>query len=626
VAEDTNLEGLFGGEAGGEQASASRGGSADALALAAALQAARDPELSRAASDYLAAQKHLVQLQIRHVDEELRLAIAAAKRKRYSDRIRNTLATLVALLVLGLVLAGVRLTVEALRDHSLVVDRFSVPADLAAQGLTPEALADSLVSRIGEIRDVANRNSFNVTEEVRGAAAGSVRVEIPQTGVSLDEVEHFAHRWLGHEVLVTGSVRDEGGDELVITLHIAGAEPINVKGSRSDLEGLIQQAAERAFENFDAVNYVIYLQVRGRGREAYEANLRAVRRIDERGATPRELGNIYSLLAAMDPDPHRAYERLLTSIDLDPKLTTGQIEGARMSESLGHDQAMFDFAGSALRTRVQDQPAQLRPGYPFMISEAQAYRDRALGDFAALRTDYDAYRNALPQLYSSQIEVDALLHDDLNAARAYARLSSAVGIDDDRIARASWYLSYAKGDWPSAASAAKTLVDAKTAGSAPAPNSASELKLQTLDRPHLAEAELMLGDLAAAARDMASSPQDCYLCTQLRARIAAAGGDWAQADRLFADSVRQAPDLPAAYFRWGESLIGAGRYAEAAQKLSLAHERGPRFADPLKAWGDALAKQGQLREAVSKYDQALKYAPGWTRLKSARDAAAHKIG
>ena len=51
-----------------------------------------------------------------------------------------------------LVLAVVRLTVEAIEDHSLVVERFSVPADLAAQGVSGEALADSLVNRVAAIR------------------------------------------------------------------------------------------------------------------------------------------------------------------------------------------------------------------------------------------------------------------------------------------------------------------------------------------------------------------------------------------------------------------------------------------------------------------------------------------
>ena len=39
-----------------------------------------------------------------------------------------------------------------------------------------------------------------------------------------------------------------------------------------------------------------------------------------------------------------------------------------------------------------------------------------------------------------------------------------------------------------------------------------------------------------------------------------------------------------------------------------------------------LARQGQWRAALAKYDAALKYAPAWTQLHQARDAAAKQAG
>ena len=57
-------------------------------------------------------------------------------------------------------------------------------------------------------------------------------------------------------------------------------------------------------------------------------------------------------------------------------------------------------------------------------------------------------------------------------------------------------------------------------------------------------------------------------------------------------------------------------------KLKDANQRGPHWADPLKAWGDVLVKQGKTKEALAKYDEALKYAPNWKQLKEAREAVA----
>jgi hypothetical protein len=54
--------------------------------------------------------------------------------------------------------------------------------------------------------------------------------------------------------------------------------------------------------------------------------------------------------------------------------------------------------------------------------------------------------------------------------------------------------------------------------------------------------------------------------------------------------------------------------------LSVANQRGPHWADPLKSWGDVLAKQEHGKEARTNYDEALTYAPNWAALKAAGEA------
>jgi tetratricopeptide (TPR) repeat protein len=142
--------------------------------------------------------------------------------------------------------------------------------------------------------------------------------------------------------------------------------------------------------------------------------------------------------------------------------------------------------------------------------------------------------------------------------------------------------------------------------------------LETRYRPWVAYAYAMNGDVQSASALIARSPADCYLCVRIRALIASSAGDRAGAQRWFSEAVRQAPDLPAAYREWGAALFGWGELAGAAEKLALAHEKGPRCADPLKAWGDVLAKQGKTTEALAKYDEAVRLAPEWGALKSAR--------
>jgi tetratricopeptide (TPR) repeat protein len=87
-------------------------------------------------------------------------------------------------------------------------------------------------------------------------------------------------------------------------------------------------------------------------------------------------------------------------------------------------------------------------------------------------------------------------------------------------------------------------------------------------------------------------------------------------------AVQEAPSLPRAYFDWGEMLAAKGDLPGAITKYTEANQRGPRWADPLKAWGDVLGRQGRSRQALKKYSEALKYAPHWAALQQARDAVA----
>ncbi len=627
---DDGLEGVLGSETPeGEGASSVAG--ADAVALALALQKAdNDPALSRAASAYLAEQRHLVQIQIKHFDEERRLGIAAAKRRRYADYMRNGLYTCIALLVLGVLLAAVRMTVEAMSDHGLVVEDFTVPSDFAARGITSQALAEDLASRVAAIRATTNRHSLTYSSDVRADQAATLKVQIPETGISVDELDRFLHRWLGHQTVVNGELREEGGGAISLVLHIAGADPIVVNGTSTDLDRLMQTGAERAFAVFSPEPGIVYLGATGRAVEAYSA---AQRFVHSAGAAlpARDPAGEYSLLAVTDPNPRRALSEELLAIDANPPRLADWVMAPRLSKDLGHDEAALSFARKMLGTKRQDQPAADQDAYPWLIAQGHIVIDEATRDFTALRSDYEVADQrpgiSLADRYAEHARVAGLLHDEAVAQHELA-LALTAGPLDSTVLQARWDVSSSAGDWSEALDAAKALVAEGEAqkAAAPSPEFAArpELALATQYRPLLAYAEAMTGDTASATALISQTPTDCYLCVRMRAQIAAAAGDAATADRWFAEAVRQAPDLPAAYFEWGEALLARGDFAGAAREFSLAHEKGPHFADPLKGWGDVLVKQGHSSDALAKYDEALKYAPNWAALRTARNAAARK--
>ncbi len=463
------LSGVFGGEDEQPEAEAPQAvAGAEAFAAAiAAIASRQDPGVARKTEVFLDKQARLLDLQARHLEDEhtsrlmhLRLTVGAAKRKRYADVMRNALYSCIALLMLGAVIAAVRMTYEALSDHGLVVGDFTVPADLAASGMTSQALAEDLASRVAIIRATAARASLDEVSQVRADQSSYLKVQIPETGISVDELERFLHRWLGQQTVLSGEVRQESGGQLSVILHVGGTQRIEVRGPNSNLDGLIQETAEKAFEIFSPENFVQYLMITHR----YEDGWSALQRYADSPATAALPGpdraDFESLYAFDDPDRHRALARALISIDIDPRVLVTWRAAAVVSGDLGHDQAAVDFYRQALTKKKSDLPATQRAAYPYLLVEAHWRIDWALGDFTSLKemeSELVPRLSTLGDRYAVNAEVAAGMHDLAGSEQQLAR-ALAAGPADDTVREASWYVSTGAADWPQALVAAKALV------------------------------------------------------------------------------------------------------------------------------------------------------------------------
>jgi tetratricopeptide (TPR) repeat protein len=108
---------------------------------------------------------------------------------------------------------------------------------------------------------------------------------------------------------------------------------------------------------------------------------------------------------------------------------------------------------------------------------------------------------------------------------------------------------------------------------------------------------------------------DCY---RFRADVLELRGDWRAAEAWYQKGEALGPSIPTTYYSYGIALAKHGDLTRAAEQFKLATDKGPHWADPLKAWGDLLAQQQKPKEALQKYDAALKFAPEWPALKAAR--------
>jgi tetratricopeptide (TPR) repeat protein len=132
--------------------------------------------------------------------------------------------------------------------------------------------------------------------------------------------------------------------------------------------------------------------------------------------------------------------------------------------------------------------------------------------------------------------------------------------------------------------------------------------------PYEARAYAMLGDFDKADAILRTLPPDCDLCARVHGQIEALRKNWSAAAGWFRLVSARSPGIPFADSEWGGMLLRKGDVEEAIAHFEIAHERGPRFADPLELWGEALMQENRSDLALAKFEEADRFAPNWGRL------------
>jgi tetratricopeptide (TPR) repeat protein len=367
---------------------------------------------------------------------------------------------------------------------------------------------------------------------------------------------------------------------------------------------------------------VVYLEY-ANGRDAEMLSLAQQLVAASTSATDR--ANVLGLLAHIEPDRALAERHATIGEALAPQLAPGVLMLANVEGDLGHDELQLAALRRFVTKRAADQLPNQRESLPRLQATATTQIDALLGSpapFAAL--EYFA-RSPMDIQLAKKAAAAARLHDVV-LSRKLLQQSLDVGSpgsDDGLIAR--WYADVAEEAWQSALGDARALLANQERAKSENPFRAPryEFAESTLTRPWLALAAAKTGNLADARTVIDTTPTDCYACIRIRAEIAEIAGDHAESDRWFNEALHQGPSLPFAETEYGARLLARGDRGRAIEVFMAAHQKGPRFADPLKGWGDALAVQGHTAEAIEKYEEALRYAPNWKQLKDAREAAKH---
>ena len=546
----------------------------------------------------------------------------ASERAAFALRILTVGVGLAA--VLGLAL----MAWSASRDQSIVVQPFSAPPAYAQRGLDGRVLARLFTDQIVAIRTQSASGYFEMPS-LRGAT-DEIRIEIPQTGVSLGEVQRLLTAWLGRQKTISGALSEETPGLVTLTVRVEGHPAIRLVGAPDQLNALIGQAAERSFAVADPLQWVLALRMTGRQDEALASGSAYARAI---GSDHADSGVASTFWAVDEPDPYVRLRRLQETVQTHPTLMTTRRSLAAIYGQLGQEGAAFETAQAALALRDRDQPGR------YSGRGLQLMRADAVVQTAELRGDYGAIIDFPLAAPYSRARAAARSHDGRNAARWAGSGQADGSVSPIRAALVAVYRAEAMRDGPALAVAleAHAMARADWLAAPEGPGQPPRSQVAYFRAQAASEAERVTGPLRAIALARAgrvdearavaaATPLDCAACLRARAEVEAAAMNWTAADGWYAKAAALGPQLPLAETAWGASLLARGDPKAAIIKLRSAAAKGPRYADPLELWGEAVLAQNDAAGAAAKFAQTAKLTPRWGRLHLKWGEALAKLG
>jgi tetratricopeptide (TPR) repeat protein len=565
------------------------------------------------ADTFLDEQTKLTRLQIAQIEEEnttrrriLKLEHASAAMKFAFELALAVIFTTVAI---GLAWA----VWGAMNDRGLVVESFSVPPDLAGRGLSGEVIAARLLDKLSYLQSATL--SSRAASSYANNWGNDIKLQIPDTGVSIGEFNRSLHAWLGHQTRITGEIYRTGNGSIAVTARAGSGSGPTFTGSDADLDKLLRKAAESVYGATQPYRYAVFLTAMGRTKEAESAYLALIANGSPTDRAWAHIGieNIY----ANRGENARALSMLHRALALKPGFIMAYINETGIEGQLQHDEAALAAQEKAAAVaRGPRDPDMSEMAWTIGGLQVESGLAAELSDYKS-QLGFDHQIEALPDFNNAgensrlnDVTTYALLHDEAASEAAFDALPPANGDLAFLQRSATHVLAQFFLGHPDLILALRQKLDASLTKLGPGGIVIAKRQFW----PFVASAMAMKGDFKGAHALIDRTPADCSQCMRARGTIDALEKNWAGANYWLARAAKDAPTPPAPWSDWGRMLLQKGDYNGAIAKLERAHEKGPHYADPLVYWGEALMKKGRSDLALAKFEEAAKYAPNWGRL------------
>jgi tetratricopeptide (TPR) repeat protein len=562
---------------------------------------------------FLGEQRRLIGLQAEHLHEQRALQLEHLKVRRWKDRLSLALQALGIVAGVGVAAGLAWMVIGAANDHGLVVRPFQTPPDMAQQGVNGQVLAARVLDRLVELDD--QTNSVRAGHTYADDWGEAVKLEIPETGISIGELDRWLRRTLGHETRISGELYRTPTGDLVMSVRAGEHAGSRIVQQGADFDGMVDRAAEAIFAQAQPYRYGKYLENQGRLAEAKAVAVRLTEGpAEERPWAWGQLSNLY----LYSGDYQASIAAGGRALALKSDLYIGAENRAGGEEALGYDEAALRdvMMSISILKREPDQvvPEVLQSWGPTLDGVVADYLGDHMGAARAFRIaaagpNFQHLPEHAPAFRAYEL---AMSHDLAAAALAGSMPPSSLITDYiNNVAfypDVDWARHVAVDDWSAA------LADLQaTEAAARLQGKPGQVYIERMAWPLQAQALAGLGRGDEAWTMANRAPLDCYVCLRMRGFAAASRRDWPSAEWWFDRATRHSPSIPYAYLDWARARMARGDMAGAIAKLALAHQKGPRFADVLETWGEALVRQGDMARAIDKFRQADALTPRWGR-------------
>lgn len=219
-------------------------GPVDSNSLASAIAAASTGPLDPRAVAVLEKQTRVLDMQIEGAVRYAKLRRLSMRLGVVSTMMKVVLEVAAALIVVAIVGFFVGAIWKAAHDDSIVIEAFAVPPDLATKGLTGEVVASLVEDRLSWMDQQAAKARAHHTNN----ANNDIKVQIPNTGISIGQAYRVLAAWLGDQTHVSGEIWHDGND-LVLAVQVdeTPAKRFRMPAATGDLDALVNRAAEYVY-------------------------------------------------------------------------------------------------------------------------------------------------------------------------------------------------------------------------------------------------------------------------------------------------------------------------------------------------------------------------------------------